>query len=383
MAQLFGDGRFVDFGPSQLLPASASLRTVRVEGARTAKLRGEVRLLAPARPGVYGMLDDQEHLLYVGKAKNLRVRLQSYFRRKGRPARGGRIIARARRIVWEVVPSEFASLLRELELIRLWRPQWNVQGQPLRRRLTYVCLASPPAPYLFLSRHITARVQAAFGPIGAGARATEAVRRLNDWFRLRDCPQPQEMIFPDQGDLFTDFRAPGCLRMEIGTCLGPCTGRCARPDYLKQARRARDFLTGKDRTSLEQMHAQMHAAAAAQQFERAAGLRDAWSVLSWLADRLERVRRAQEEMSFIYPVTGHDGSTCWYFIHGARTVAAMPAPHDAATRRDVRAKIQEHFRDRAGVLDSYEHADSRMLVMQWFRAHPGERKRCFSPDSAW
>jgi len=380
MAQLFTDGRFLDFGPSAFLPAGAPCRCSRVEGTKPSALRSQVRLQAPARPGIYGILDGDEQLIYVGKAKNLRIRLQSYFRRKGRPAKAGRIISHARSIVWEVVPSEFASLLRELELIRRWRPRFNVQGQPLRRRLTFLCLGRAPAPYLFLSRTITSRVQSAFGPITASKRAEEAVRRLNDWFKLRDCPQPMEMIFPDQKELFSQVREPGCLRMEIGTCLGPCTGICTRGDYQKQARRARDFLTGVDLTPLQKMQEEMQTAALAQEFERAAALRDRLEVLQWLATRLERIRQAQKEMSFIYPVAGHDGEKMWYLIHGARAVAAFAAPSDAKAKKAAAEQIKALYRDRAGLLDSYEHADGMMVVMQWFRKHPGEHAKCLNPD---
>ncbi len=323
------------------------------------------------------MLDGDEQLIYVGKAKNLRVRLQSYFRQKGRPNRARKIIAQARSIVWEIVPSDFPSLLRELELIRRWRPRWNVQGQPLRRRLTFLCLGRAPAPYLFLSRKIGPQVQAAFGPITASRNALEAVRRLNDWFKLRECPQPQEMIFPDQGELFPGVRPAGCLRVEIGTCLGPCTGTCARRDYQLQARRARDFLSGKDLTPLTKMYEGMQSAGVAQQFERAAALRDRWTVLNWLVDRLARVRKAQAELSFIYPVAG-----TWYLIHGARVVAAVQAPHDKATRQLAAERIDALYRGRSDLLDSYEHADGMMIVMQWFRKYPSERAKCLTPTEA-
>src|SRR5262245_3526853 len=378
MAQLFTDARFRDFGPSEVLPGGAACRCSRIEGTKPSQLRAQLRLSAPTRSGIYGMIDQDEQLIYVGKAKNLRVRLQSYFRKKGRPAKAGRMVSLARSIVWEVVPSEFASLLRELELIRRWRPRFNVQGQPLRRRLTFLCLGRAPAPYLFLSRTITSRVQAAFGPITMGDRAVDAVRRLNDWFRLRDCPQPQEMIFPDQKELFTQVRDPGCLRMDIGPCLGPCTGTCTRRDYQSQVGKARDFLTGVDLSALKKMQEEMHAAAAAQQFESAAALRDRLDVLQWLADRLARIRQAQREMSFIYPVSGFDGQTMWYLIHGARTVAALEVPNDAPSKKAAAEMIEAIYRTGSGLLESYEHADSMMVVMQWFRKNPVERERCLT-----
>jgi excinuclease ABC subunit C len=222
-------------------------------------------------------------------------------------------------------------------------------------------------------------VQAAFGPITASQSALDATRRLNDFFQLRDCPQPQVMIFPDEPELFPGVRDPGCLRMEIGTCLGPCTGTCTRRDYQAQVRRARDFLAGKDLTPLTELRDQMQAAATACQFERAASLRDRLDVLQWLADRLARIRQAQAEMSFIYPIVGWDGSTTWHLIHGARTVSSIAKPCDAATRKAAKERIDAIYRNRSGLLDSYEHADSMMVVMQWFRKHPGECAKCIAP----
>jgi excinuclease ABC subunit C len=185
------------------------------------------------------------------------------------------------------------------------------------------------------------------------------------------------MIFPDQGELFPGVRPAGCLRMDIGTCLGPCTGTCQRGDYQRQARRARDFLAGTDLSPLKHMEAEMHAAAAGQEFERAAALRDRWEVLNWLADRLSRVRKAQQELSFIYPLAG-----VWYLIHGARVVDAVEAPRDPSTREIAAGKIDGLYRGRSDLLDSYEHADSMMIVMQWFRKHPAERAKCLTADEA-
>jgi hypothetical protein len=102
--------------------------------------------------------------------------------------------------------------------------------------------------------------------------------------------------------------------------------------------------------------------------------------LNWLADRLARVRKAQEEMSFIYPLTGHDGAMIWYLIHGARVVDVVGAPQNKSARKQVAERINAVYRGRLGLLDSYEHADSMMIVMQWFRKHPGERAKCLPPS---
>src|SRR5262249_40548690 len=153
---------------------SEEVRFFRTADGKAGRLRSQVRLLAPRKPGVYGMLDAHQELLYVGKAKNLRARLLSYFRPRSRAPKAGKIVAQTTCLLWEGGPDEFASLLRELELIRRWRPRFNVQGQPLRRRLTFVCVGRQPAPYVFLTPNPPRTATAAFGPVPAGHRAAEA-----------------------------------------------------------------------------------------------------------------------------------------------------------------------------------------------------------------
>jgi excinuclease ABC subunit C len=284
-------------------------------------LRARVRQDCPRRPGVYGMVDARGELIYVGKAKSLRARLMSYFRPRSRDPKAGRILAATRSIAWEVQPSEFAALLRELELIRRWRPRFNVVGQPGRRRRTFVCLGRRPAPYAFATRRPPSGVLACFGPVPAGRRARDAMRRLNDLFQLRDCPQAQEMIFADQGELFPIVRAAGCIRHEIGTCLGPCAAACSRAAYADRVRAAHAFLSGRDVAPLHLLKQEMEAASVALAFERAAALRDKLETLHWLHVHLARLRVARERYSFVYPVAGEDGEDRWYLIHRGRVAA--------------------------------------------------------------
>ncbi len=225
-----------------------------VQGTRPGRLKVRVRRECPRGPGIYGVIDERGELIYVGKAKSLRARLLSYFR-QSRDAKAGRIMEQARVLAWEPAPSEFAALLRELELIRRWRPRCNVAGQPAHRRRVYVCVGRQPAPYVFLSsrpparltRQGTIRGPALFGPIPAGERAQLAVRRLNDWYRLRDCPQAQEMIFADQSELFPLPLAAGCMRHELGHCLAPCAAACTWQEYRGNVAAALAFLSGEDR----------------------------------------------------------------------------------------------------------------------------------------
>jgi excinuclease ABC subunit C len=369
--RLFAPPHFVNFGPCALHPETALPQLHGVAGHRPTVLRRRLREKCPRVPGVYGMLDLHGELLYVGKAKNLRSRLLTYFRPRSRDPKAGRIVGQAQGIVWETCADEFAALHRELELIRRWRPRFNVQGQPHSWQHTYVCLGRSPAPYAFLARRPPAKALASFGPVLAGRRAREAMRRLNDWFQLRDCPHAQDMVFADQAQLFPVDRTAGCLRLELATCLGPCAAACSQADYAAKVRAARAFLTGSDPALLVNLERAMKEAAHEQAFERAAVLRDKLAPLAWLHRQLEQMRQADAMGALIYPVKGHDGAMRWYLLHAGRAVAAAFAPSatDAIPARLAVARQATHSMTPA------DQVAGVLLLAAWLRRHPQERAR--------
>lgn len=379
MDRLFAARAFSDFGPSRL--AVLAPRLCAIAGPRSSALRRQVREQCPKLPGVYGMVDVNGELIYVGKAKSLRGRLLSYFRPRSRDPKAGRILRHAVRIVWEVAACEFAALHRELELIRRWRPRCNVLGQPGGWRYTYVCLGRAPAPYLFLTRRPPKAMLAQFGPVRAGRRASEAVRRLNDWFGLRDCPRSQEMVFAEDLALFPAARSAGCIRHEIGTCLGPCAGLCTQSAYDTRVRQARAFLDGRDTMLLKGLQCDMIEAARAQAYERAAVLRDKLDALHWLHRQLEQLRELRQDGSFIYPVKSPSGLAIWYLIRDGCTVAALPAPQNPESRKQA-AKVIETVYRQHHFNPTPEQIESVLLVAAWFRKFPKERRKTMNPAAA-
>ena len=384
MIGLFPDRRFAGFGPSRFDPTTASPALHFVLARQTTALRQRLRHKCPRRPGVYGMVDPRGALIYVGKAKCLRTRLLSYFRSGTRDEKAGRIIDHTRAIVWEHAPSEFAALLRELELIRRWTPAYNVQGVPGHRRPTYICLGRKPAQYLFVSRQPPADVTSIYGPLNGGKRIAEAVRRLNDLFRLRDCEQSQKMHFADQAELFPVLRPAGCLRFEIETCSGPCAGGVTRSSYARQTRQARAFLEGADYTALRKLEADLASAADGHEYERAAALRDKLDVLRWLAEKLTWLQRARREHTFVYPLAGDDGRVLWYLVHRGRVRAVVDSPHDATTRRLARTAIEKSFSPESSEPTAVpaDQVDSVLLIAGWFRKYSDERRRLLTPEDA-
>jgi excinuclease ABC subunit C len=381
VATLFPVDAFAGFGPTTARPAAFDPLLGRVKSRKQAKLRVGVRAEAPKVPGVYGMLGRHGDLIYVGKAKSLRARLMSYFR-DSRDAKAGRILRHTHTLVWETVPDEFAALVRELELIRRHRPRFNVLGQPGRQRYCYVCLGRTPAPYVYVSRRTTGKDLGVYGPFTSASRAGEAVRRLNDWYRLRDCAQTVAMHFADQADLFPEDRSPGCLRFEIETCSGPCAGGCTRNGYGGQVRAAKRFLDGTDDKPLKELGAMMLAASQAMQFERAAALRDRLAELEWLWEKLNWLRHARKENTFVYPLTGPDGRTIWYLIHRGRVRGACYRPNCANSLTTARSLLGDVYGNDPGPGVTPGQVDHVILVSAWFRKYPTERAGLLTPAEA-
>jgi excinuclease ABC subunit C len=383
MSKLFGRGGFSGFGPDPMRGLFESPPIDHVTGSSRAELRKGLREKAPRLPGVYGMLDRHQRLIYVGKAKVLRGRLLSYFLKATRREKAGRIIDETRTIVWEPCESEFGALIRELELIQRWKPRFNVQGLPSRDRQVWVCLGRRPAPYLYISRQPTGQELTCYGPVRGMRVAQWAVRRLNDLFQLRDCPQTQTMRFADQRELFPLAHTAGCLRYELGTCLGPCAGLATRSTYGRHVRALRAFLEGRDSAPLQRLESAMRDAAQKLEFEKAAAIRNKILPIRWLRDRLGWVDQARDRHSFVYSPRCA-GQPIWYLIRRGRVVGTTVAPTEATTARKAHEAIERVFcKEFTWPNLVARHAvDHVLLVSAWFRRHPEERQFTFSAEQA-
>jgi excinuclease ABC subunit C len=375
--------RFAGFGESAFGPPTELATLNLLDAPHRQTSRKLLRQCCPAEPGVYGMLDAAGTLIYVGKSKRLRLRLLSYFQKGNRDSKSARILASAKQICWEQVHSEFGSLLRELELIRRWRPRYNVQGQPDRRQRSYICLGRAPAPYAYVAAQPGSRTTAFFGPVPGGGRAREAARRLNDWFQLRDCPENQSMVFADQGELFPIARAAGCLRYDVGKCAGPCAGLCTRRQYFAHVRAAEAFLKGSNASLLDQLQLEMLAAAKGSQFERAAAVRDTLTALAWLREQLDRVEQARKAYSFVYAAENSRGIKLWYLIREGQVAEVVVPPSDRAGGKQAASIIRQVYEGGAERSKNPVHVmDQVWLVLSWFRRHPDELEHALTPEAA-
>lgn len=347
-----------------------------------AALRERVRTQAENRPGVYRMWGDGDELLYVGKSVRVRSRLLSYFRAP-RGEKPWRLIRDTSRISWEYVPNEFGALLREMRLIRRWRPAYNVEHKR-RRAYVFVKITAERAPRVVPVSRVAAGHRRAtyFGPFPRVGQIVQQVRELSHVLGLRDCPADTPVWFGDQLELWSGRRTPLCMRADLGTCLAPCCGRTTTVEYGERVEAARRFLEGRGRKPLEILEARMADAARRMEFEYAALLRDRIESLERLQDHLVAFRGRVRDLSFVYRVPGFRGGDRVYLIRHGRVRGELGHPKGRQERRRVARRVEEVFSGREPPPPSLD-ADAAaeiLLVAGWFRRRPEELGRTLAPE---
>ncbi len=221
----------------------------------------------PHKPGVYLMRDRLNHIIYVGKAKDLRKRVGSYFmpsRRQTADMKTRSLIESIWDFEFHTVKSEPESLLLEGKLIKEYRPRYNVSFRDDKAFLLVKVNVADPIPRFQLTRMRKEDGARYFGPFAHSGALRATLNLMRDKFALRSCRpfQPGEH----------DYKH--CLAPVIKKCPAPCIGKISEEDYRARVVAACDFLEGKSRETITDLEKQMHEAAAKMNFEKAAELRD-------------------------------------------------------------------------------------------------------------
>jgi len=254
------------------------------------RLRKQVAGL-PTGPGVYLYRDVGGVLLYVGKAQNLRSRVNSYFSGSDGRYQIPRLVARIAEIEVLVTPSGKDALLLENELIKRHKPPFNIR---LRDDKQYLALRLDPNehwPRLSKVRRFRKDGAEYFGPYTSGLALAEALAHLRRIFPLRSCTQA----------VFRDYARRGrpCLEYEMKRCLGPCCDRVTPDAYSELVDGTLAFLRGRSEELIESYRTQMQDAAQKEDFETAAGLRDRIAAIAATLSRQEMVAAHQEDRDVI------------------------------------------------------------------------------------
>jgi excinuclease ABC subunit C len=345
-------------------------------------LRARVKAEAQKRPGVYQFLDAAGGAFYVGKAKDLRSRLQSYFTAAWPDTKASQLIRAAADVTWRYLPIEFAALLEEQRLIARLRPFSNVRGTRTLRRMVFIKVTAGAAPKLAVSERTTDRTSRYYGPFQGTGRTADGVRVMSDLLQLRDCAQDRSLVYAGQADLFgARSLQAGCIRHELGTCLAPCAARCSDEAYHAQVAAAVAFLEGRTVSPMGRILDAMAEASGAKDFERAAQWRDKMETLGDLFASISRLRAATDALSFVYGVRdrtpasvggGQDDRV--YLVHRGVVRAEAPWPRTPIEREAFAASVARYAATPRGtpVARTAPEMDQLALVMSWFRQNPDE-----------
>jgi excinuclease ABC subunit C len=215
------------------------------------------------RPGIYKMLNEEGEIIYIGKAKNLKNRVSSYFKSRSASIKQQTMVAKIAAIEVTVTHTEGEALLLESQLIKRHRPRYNICLRD-DKSYPYIFLSSTQDfPQITFHRGAKKRVGKYFGPYPSVSAVRECLKLLQKIFPVRQC---EDSVFQN--------RTRPCLQYQIERCTAPCVGLIDKPAYAQDVEGTILFLEGKGGLLIEQLIAKMEQAAAALQFERAAVYRD-------------------------------------------------------------------------------------------------------------
>lgn len=225
-------------------------------------IRDTVKTLRP-KPGVYRMLDARGDVLYVGKARALKNRVANYTQVANLSNRLQRMVSQTRRMEIVTTNSEAEALLLEAQLIKRFRPPYNVLLRDDKSFPFILLRAEHEYPRIMKHRGARRAKGDYYGPFASAGSVNTTINALQKLFLLRSCT-----------DSFLERRDRPCLLYQIKRCSAPCVGRISVEDYGELVRQAKDFLGGKSSGVQREIERQMEQAAEALDFERAAMLRD-------------------------------------------------------------------------------------------------------------
>ena len=214
-------------------------------------------------PGVYRMLDVENRVLYVGKARNLKNRVANYSRLQGHSGRIRRMISETAAMMVLTTNTELEALLLEQNLIKQLKPRYNVLLRDDKSFPNIEVTTAHPFPMIRKHRGRRTKESQFFGPFASAGAVNRVLNQLQRVFLLRNC-----------SDSDFETRTRPCLNYQIKRCSAPCVGLIEEKDYVASVDDAERFLRGETTSIQEKLAAEMNAASAEMEFERAAALRD-------------------------------------------------------------------------------------------------------------
>lgn len=238
----------------------------------------------PQQSGVYLMKNAADKIIYVGKAKNLRSRVRSYFQdSKDHSAKTKALVHNIDKIDYILTKTEVEAFLLEASLIKKNRPKYNIRLKD-DKSYPYIKLSwADEYPRLYLARKVQKDGSQYYGPFTSGGAVFGTIRFLNRVFKIRDCTD----------HIFKTRQRP-CLTHQIGRCTAPCVKLITQNDYRSEVEGAKDFLKGRSKKVVKDIETKMMSAASEEKFEVAARLRDSMFAIKNILEKQAVINEASE-----------------------------------------------------------------------------------------
>ena len=275
--------------------------------ALEAYLKGIV-LNLPEKPGSYQYYDDEGTIIYVGKAKNLKRRVSSYFNKEQQSRKTAMLVSKIRNITYTVVNSEEDALLLENSLIKQYKPRYNVLLKD-DKTYPYIAVSNEYLPRIFKTRHRKRRGATYYGPYSHLPTMYALLDLCQRLYHPRPCHQPmtEEGVRSGKYDL--------CLNYHIRKCAGPCVlGKQSHEDYMRNIEACREILKGHTREVAQKLREEMGSLAEQLRFEEAAALKKKYDLVENFRAKSEVVSNVSYDID-VFSIESDEKIAFINFLH--------------------------------------------------------------------